>query len=62
MAVSHAVHRSTKGEKKYIGPVDKGAEVNFCTADRTPREMLDKRLEKTPSNARCFAKGSSFMC
>ena len=40
-----------QGEKKKIG-----------TADRTPRETLEKRLEKTPSNARCFAQGSSLMC
>jgi hypothetical protein len=32
------------------------------TADRTPRETLEKRLDKTPSNARCFAQGSSLMC
>jgi hypothetical protein len=41
----------TKGKKKKIG-----------TADRTPRETLEKRLEKTPSNARCFAHSSSLMC
>jgi hypothetical protein len=27
-----------------------------------PRETLEKRLDKTPSNARCFAQGSSLMC
>jgi hypothetical protein len=27
-----------------------------------PRETLGKRLEETPSNARCFAQGSSMMC
>jgi hypothetical protein len=26
------------------------------------REMLQKRLNKTPSNARCFAQGSSLTC
>ena len=26
------------------------------------RETLEKRLEKTTSNARCFAQGSSLMC
>jgi hypothetical protein len=26
------------------------------------RETLEKRLEETPSNARCFAQGSSLMC
>jgi hypothetical protein len=41
----------TKGDPIKIGP-----------ADRTPRETLEKRLEKTPSNARCFAHGSSLLC
>ena len=31
-------------------------------ADRTPRETLEKRLEETPSNARCLAHSSSLMC
>ena len=26
------------------------------------RETLEERLEKMPSNARCFAQGSSLMC
>jgi hypothetical protein len=40
----------------------KGKQLKICTADQTPRETLEKRLEKTPSNARCFAQGSSLMC
>ena len=40
----------------------KGEKVKIGTADRTPRETLEERLEKTPSNARCFAQGSSLMC
>ena len=47
----HDDPNGTKGEKVKIGP-----------ADRTPRETLEQRLEKTPSNARCFAQGSSLMC
>jgi hypothetical protein len=43
--------KGTKGEKKQIG-----------ATDRTPRETLEGRLDKTPSNARCFAQGSSLMC
>ena len=43
--------RSTKGNEFQIG-----------AADRFSRETLEKRLEKTPSNARCFAQGSSLMC
>jgi hypothetical protein len=35
--------------------------VKVDHADRTPRETLEKRLEEMPSNARCFAKGSSVM-
>jgi hypothetical protein len=42
---------STKGILFQIGP-----------ADRFSRETLEKRLEETPSNARCFAQGSSLMC
>jgi hypothetical protein len=40
----------------------KGEELKIGAADRTPRETLEKRLEETPSNARCFAQGSSLMC
>jgi hypothetical protein len=40
----------------------KGKKTIFCTTDRTPRETLEERLEKTPSNARCFAQGLSLMC
>ena len=40
----------------------KGNELKIGNADRTPRETLEERLEKTPSNARCFAQGSSLMC
>jgi hypothetical protein len=40
----------------------KGGPIKIGGADRTPRETLEKRLEKTPSNARCFAQGSSLMC
>jgi hypothetical protein len=34
-----------------------GDKVKIETADRTPRETLEERLEKTPSNARFFAQG-----
>jgi hypothetical protein len=40
----------------------KGVLFQIDTADRFSRETLEKRLEKTPSNARCFAQGSSLMC
>ena len=40
----------------------KGVLLKIGTADRTPREMLEKRLKKTPSDARCFAQGSFLMC
>jgi hypothetical protein len=40
----------------------KGEPVKIDTADRTPRETVEERLEKTPSHARCFAHGSSLMC
>jgi hypothetical protein len=36
--------------------------LKFGRADRTPRETLQKRLEKTPSNARYFTHVSSLMC
>jgi hypothetical protein len=39
----------------------KGETVKVGTTDRTPRETLEERLEKTPSNARCFAQGSSLL-
>ena len=35
--------------------------LKIAYADRTPRETLEKRLERTPSNARCFAQGLSLM-
>jgi hypothetical protein len=35
--------------------------LKIDNADRTPRETLQERLEKTLSNARCFAQGSSSM-
>jgi hypothetical protein len=38
-----------------------GDELKICTANRTPRETLEERLDKTPSNASCFAQGSSLM-
>ena len=40
----------------------KGKKLQIGAADRTPRETLEERLEETPSNARCFAQGSSLMC
>jgi hypothetical protein len=46
----YAVVLATEGGKKTIG-----------IADRTPRETLEKRLEKMQSNARCLAKGSYLM-
>jgi hypothetical protein len=36
--------------------------LKIGTVDQTPRETLEERLEGTPSNARCFAQGSSSMC
>ena len=44
------------------GTGTKGDPMKIGTADRTPRETLEKWLEKTPSNAHCFAQGSSLMC
>jgi hypothetical protein len=44
---------STKGDQLKVIKID--------TADRTPRVTLEKRLDKTPINARCFAQGSSLM-
>ena len=40
----------------------RGVLVKIDPADRTPRETLEERLEKTPSNARCFAQGFYLMC
>ena len=51
-----------KKAEAFLKKNTKGDPVIFCTADRTPRETLEKRLEETPSNARCFAQGSSLMC
>jgi hypothetical protein len=45
------VYSYNKGEKKEIYIVD-----------RISRETLEERLEEMPSNARCFAQGSSLMC
>ena len=51
-----------------LAPIDtikygtKGKLKKIDHADRTPRGTLEKRLEKTPNNARCFAQGSSLMC
>ena len=42
--------------------VPKGELVKIDPTDRTPRETLEERLEKTPSNARCFAQGSPLVC
>ena len=42
--------------------ITKGGKVKIEHADQTPRETLEERLDKTPSNARCFAQGSSLMC
>jgi hypothetical protein len=55
-ALSKAVHRiiHTFG---HTLPVTKGIKKKIDPADRTPRETLEKRLEETPSNARCFAQG-----
>ena len=39
----------------------KGKLIQIGAADRTPRETLKERLDKTPSNARCFAQGSYLM-
>jgi hypothetical protein len=40
----------------------KGNELKIDIANRTSRETLEERLEKTPSNAPCFAQGLSLMC
>ena len=40
----------------------RGPHVKVGNADRIPRETLEERLEKTPSNARCFAQEFSLMC
>ena len=40
----------------------KGNQLKIDLTDWTPRETLEKRLEKTPSNARRFAQDSSLMC
>ena len=40
----------------------KGDQLKIGYVDRMSRETLEKRLEKTPSNAHCFAQGSSSMC
>ena len=40
----------------------KGPQLKIGTADQAPRKTLEERLEETPSNARCFAQGSSLMC
>jgi hypothetical protein len=42
--------------------VTKGVVLKIDPADRTPRKTLEKRLEKTPINARCFAQGLCLMC
>jgi hypothetical protein len=48
----------------FKGYSTKGKQIQIDTADRFSRETLEKRLEQTPSNARCFAQpqGSSLMC
>jgi hypothetical protein len=50
----------TTHERKPMGT--EGLQLKIDHTDRTPREMLLERLEETPSNARCFAQGSSLMC
>jgi hypothetical protein len=40
----------------------KGILFQIGYVDRFSRETLEERLEETPSNARCFAQGSSLMC
>ena len=44
------------------GTGTKGDPIKSGTTDRTPRETLEERLEETPSDARCFAQGSSSIC
>ena len=39
----------------------KGDPIKIGATDRTSRETLEERLDKTPSNALCFAQGSSLM-
>ena len=45
------MYTSTKGETVKNDP-----QIGYL------EERLEKRLDKTPSNARCFAQGSSLMC
>ena len=51
-----------KKEKVVQSVLTKGKQIQIGYVDRISRETLEKRLEKTPSNARCFAQGSSLMC
>jgi hypothetical protein len=53
--------RANHGANEDYG-VTKGKQIQIDTADRFSRETLEKRPEETPSNARCFAQGSSLMC
>ena len=40
----------------------KGNQLKLDLTDWTPRETLEERLEKTSSDTRCFAQGSSLIC
>jgi hypothetical protein len=61
MAV-HLYYYSTGTLSLVLSINTKGPQLKFGTADRIPRETLEARMEKTPSNAPCFAhQGSSLM-
>ena len=61
------VFRKTNTQFRILTLVDtclmctKGGRLKIGLADRTPRETLEERLEKTLSSARCFAQGSSLI-
>jgi hypothetical protein len=63
MAVYRGVTRAVPHKKTEVGPpytkfIDKTVRARVGIS----RETLEKRLEKTSSNARCFAQDSSLMC
>jgi hypothetical protein len=61
-AASARARRARQKNPPALYSYTKGKKVKIDIADRTPRETLEKRLDKTPSSARCFAQGSSLMC
>ena len=55
--VPHAMDLARKAHRLpvVLNVGTKGDPIKIGTADRTPRETLEERPEKTPINARCFA-------